>query len=334
MIRILKTGKSENHSTVYTFSSNSSFRIFNSIWKCIFRVILIAVLIGMTSVSTTAGERSGMHFLRVGVGGRSGGMGEAYSAVARGAEALYWNPAGAAFADGKEILLSHTEWIQEIRGEFLGFAWRSGRHAWGFHAYSHNIGNIEHRVKASKLPLATFGAHDFSGGLTFAKIFGRNGAAGITVKYLYEKIFVDESNGWAIDGGILAPLPVENLTLAVVARNWGSMNEMKNDAITLPSSVRLGLMYDPSLSFSAIKNILMTADYEFIKGAGNFGMAGIEWMVLPQLRVQGGYQFGYAARSVCGGAGILWKQFSIDYGYAPFGVSLGNTHRISLGLRW
>jgi len=41
-------------------------------------------------------------------------------------------------------ILSHTEWVQEIRAEFIGFAWRSGRHAWGFHAYSHNVGDIEY----------------------------------------------------------------------------------------------------------------------------------------------------------------------------------------------
>jgi len=42
----------------------------------------------------------------------------------------------------------------------------------------------------------------------------------------------------------------------------------------------------------------------------------------PQMSVQGGYQFGYSARSACGGARFLWSQFWIDYGYAPFGEAL------------
>lgn len=299
-----------------------------------FLCYILIITFGIAPVRLFGGEQSGMHFLRIGVGGRAGSMGEAFSVAARGAEALYWNPAGAAFTNGREVLLSHTEWIEDIRGEFIGFTWRSQRHAWGFHAYSHNISGIEHRTKPSKEPLATFGAHDFSAGLTFAKAVGRRGAVGVTVKYLYEKIFVDESNGYAFDGGILLPLPVKDFMLALVARNWGSMNEMKNEEITLPSSFRIGVGYDPQLSLSFIRDLTIAADYEILRGAENFGMVGVEWRVFPQLRLGGGYQFGYEARSVCGGAGIIWNRFWIDYGYAPFGEHLGNTHRLSLGLFW
>ena len=123
-------------------------------------------------------------------------------------------------------------------------------------------------------------------------------------------------------------------TMALVMRNWGSMNEMKHDPITLPSSFRIGIGYDLESSLSILKDFTITADYEIVKGAKNFGMTGIEWRLIPQMSLQGGYQLTYTTRSVCGGARFYWKRFWIDYGYAPFGESLGNTHRISLGLNW
>lgn len=297
-------------------------------------VLLMICFLGNNTAEGISGDRSGMHFLRIGVGGRAGAMGEAFSTAGRGAEALYWNPAGALFTNKREVILSHSEWIQDIRGEFVGFSWRSGGHAWGYHLYSHNISGIEYRTKPSVKPLGVFGAHDLSTGITFSKSIGKEGAVGITAKYLYEKIFVEESNGWAIDGGVLLPLPVQNLMFAVVARNWGSMNEMKDESITLPSSVRIGLGYVPQLDISKLGNFSFTADYESIKGARDLGMVGIEWRVFSQMQLRGGYQMGYSTRSVCGGIGFIMKQVWFDYGYAPFGENLGNTHRISLGLQW
>ena len=70
-----------------------------------FLIILSCMPVIMVPFGLEGSERSGMHFLRIGIGGRAGAMGEAYSSVARGAEALYWNPAGTAFTDGREVIL-------------------------------------------------------------------------------------------------------------------------------------------------------------------------------------------------------------------------------------
>jgi len=50
--------------------------------------------------------------------GRAGvGMGEAFTAVAEDASAVYWNPAAMSPVLGTNILLMHNEYMQSIRLE-------------------------------------------------------------------------------------------------------------------------------------------------------------------------------------------------------------------------
>ena len=71
---------------------------------------LIAVLIitslpyHKTSATKYAGE-----FLTLGMGARAAGLGGAYSSVVDDASAPYWNPAGIAHVDRREVLLMHSE---------------------------------------------------------------------------------------------------------------------------------------------------------------------------------------------------------------------------------
>ncbi len=66
-----------------------------------------------------AGE-TGLSFLKLGVGGRALGMGEAYTAVASDPTAMYYNPAALSQTDNSQILLMHKEWIEGVKTDYLG----------------------------------------------------------------------------------------------------------------------------------------------------------------------------------------------------------------------
>ena len=112
-------------------------------------------------------------------------------AVAQDASAVYWNPAGMLKAKRSNVLFNHNEWIQDIRGEFVALSLVRKKSAWGFHLRSFNITDIPVRVIASTEPLENTSAHYFSAGMSYARRIHPRLDAGVTLKYLFEKIYVE-----------------------------------------------------------------------------------------------------------------------------------------------
>ena len=61
-----------------------------------------------------------LNFLKIGVGARAEGMGQAFAGVANDATALYWNPAGLSLLEGNQVAMNHLEWPAEISYTWLG----------------------------------------------------------------------------------------------------------------------------------------------------------------------------------------------------------------------
>ena len=86
------------------------------------------------------GQRAGTSsatFLRIGVGARAVGMGETFVAVANDPSAVYWNPAGLASLQRRELSISHVQWPADVTYEHLTLVLPS-RRLGGYH-YSVNL---------------------------------------------------------------------------------------------------------------------------------------------------------------------------------------------------
>src|SRR5438477_13079260 len=62
-----------------------------------------------SSPGTTTGE-----LLKIPLGTRAVGMGEAFTALADDSSALYWNPAGMSFVSQKEVSFMHSSLIESV----------------------------------------------------------------------------------------------------------------------------------------------------------------------------------------------------------------------------
>src|SRR5712691_8940697 len=82
-------------------------------------IMLLLLAGGHEWLHAQAGS-TGLSFLKLGVGGRALGMGEAYSAAASDPTAMYYNPAALSLSAVPQILLMHKEWIQGVKTEYLG----------------------------------------------------------------------------------------------------------------------------------------------------------------------------------------------------------------------
>jgi hypothetical protein len=297
--------------------------------------IILLLLVSFTSLFPQSAGNTGLAFLKYGFGARNIAMGDAGTSLSTDVTSLFYNPAGLAINPASEIMIMHNAWIQDIKSEILG----ARTVVWGIPiAFGFNvttIPGIEVRTIASDNPLSTFSANDFFGSISAAYKIMDYLSVGVTYKYLYEAIYVDEANGWGVDLGATYISPIQGLNVSAAVKNMGSMNALRNVSTKLPTEFRIG----PSYSFSPAEKFDVTGAAEFQKYTPdndshvNFG-AEVLYDKLVALRF--GYQTGYATKSISAGFGLMWGNLSFDYAFAPFNSDsdLGNGNIVSLQFKF
>ena len=92
---------------------------------------LILTIAFMMSSVFCVGE-AGAIFLLINPGSSAAGVGEAQVAKANDAYASYYNPAGLAFLEDRQIALQHVNWLPNLADDIF----------YEFLAYSHHIPNM------------------------------------------------------------------------------------------------------------------------------------------------------------------------------------------------
>ena len=269
---------------------------------------------------------TGLAFLKLGIGARAIAMGEAYSALSTDASGLYYNPAGIALGNENEVTVMHKQWIFGTATEYLAGTFHDRALAFGISLNSTNIDGIELRQQPGPSE-GTFGLHDFAVSGTASWRVDSSLSVGASAKLLYEKIFVNESNGVAFDFG--ACYKIDGFGFAVALANLGSMSKLINDPITLPAGIRVGASFENSLT----TEFALTFSGDGIRVFKDEGFRlhlGCEVLYRSVLAVRSGYQVGYEAKGVSGGIGVRYAYVQFDYAYVPMSDQLGNAHTFGL----
>jgi hypothetical protein len=290
--------------------------------------VFVAVCLGASTARAQSGE-TGLSFLKLGVGARSVGMGEAHAAVATDASATYYNPGGLAEAEKTSILAMHKEWIQGVRTEFLGVNIPFEEFAFGISINTTSVSDIQLRTQPGP-PEGTFSSHDFAGSLSIARRVIPDLSLGVSFKFLYEKIFVDEASGYGVDIGALYVSPIEGLRFAAVASNIGSMGSLKTEDIRLPSLLRIGSAYVHDVD-ALHSTVTLGADILKVFREDNTHLhAGVEVNYQELVSFRAGYLTGYETRAFTAGLGLQRGIFRLDYGFSPQSQDLNSGHTLSV----
>jgi hypothetical protein len=280
--------------------------------------------------------QSGMAFLKLGVSGRGTGMADAGSAIVAGAAATYYNPAGLIPGEtgrsASQLMFMHREWIQDTRMEFLGASISLGDDdALGAAINSTTVSDIEIRTRPGPAD-GTFSSREFSVGLSYAHRFSSDLRIGVTGKFLYQKIFVDEGSGYAADLGAIWKSPVDSLTIGAVLCNLGSMGVLHSEKTTLPSLLRIGPAYTIPVGQDQMQATLAADFVRIFPERKSYLNTGAELRFNTFVAARGGYQFGSEGRGLTLGVGISYGILALDYAFAKISSDLGDAHTISLAL--
>lgn len=306
-------------------------------------------------------------FLKLGVSARTIGMGGAFVAVANDVSAIYDNPAGLAELNSYEAIFTHTDWLVDTDFDFGAFAMDMGTFGTlGAMIMSFSSGEMD--VRTVELPDGTgeqFEVRNLAIGLTYARSLTDNFGVGISVKYIYEKIWHVSANSIAVDIGTLFTTPFWGIRLGASLTNFGSsmklngrdikfshdpdQNNLGNVSIvnaeyemksySLPLRFQVGLAKDVINSeynrlTIAIDALHPNDNFESVNTGFEYGFNELVFLrggykSLFLANSEEGFTAGVGAHIRLGGTVIL----KADYAYADFG-RLDNTQRFSLMVRF
>jgi hypothetical protein len=277
---------------------------------------------------------TGMAFLKLGASARGVAMGDAMAGATRGADATFYNPAGLGIGSSSdkrtEFLFMHKEWIQDSRTEFLGTRFTVGeQNALGISVLTTTVSDIEIRMLPGESQ-GTFTSRDLAIGLTYCYVIDSGLRAGVTARFLYEQILVDDAQGMSVDLGAQYDGLIDGLTLGAALANLGKTSDFRNEPIKLPALFRAGAAYKhdiPDLN----ANLLLAADVEDIFAESQVrARVGGECGFKSIFFIRGGYQFGSEGRGLSIGGGVQYGILGVDYGFSRLSNDLGNGHTIAL----
>jgi hypothetical protein len=294
--------------------------------KNIKKIFLLILFFCTTSLFADNVSVSGAQFLNLPIGAKAIGMGEAVVATCNDASSLYWNPAGIAFAENKNILFMHGIWFSDVSYDWLGYVQPTIFGGVGVTVQYINYGTLS-KTDESGNNQGTFNPNDKLVSFSYARFFDTF-TAGVTGKYI-ESVITKSANAYAADFGVQYQVN-DFINLGLVARNYiASEIKYNKKADELTKSLDLGI------SYSDLTNMLFEVDVRKMDDSDlKFGF-GTEYTLMPEIAVRAGYNTlateveGLTGLSL--GFGFQFGKYKMDYAYKPLG-ELGDTHLVSFGV--
>lgn len=328
--------------------------------KRILSILLVATLVSSASAEFSKVGSAGAQFLKIGVGSRYQAMGEASVATTNDVYAMFWNPAGLAAIDKSEIGFTNVNWVLDINLNYVGFA-----------KYFDGIGTFGVAatvLSMDKQEITTFEQQDGTGnfysassyaiGVSYARQLTTKFAFGGTVKYVGEKIHLENAQGFGFDFGTMLNTGFRTLRMGMSITNMGP--EMKFDGPDLgfsydpqqgqgnnssvgaslkttgydmPLTFRVGMAYD--LAMGSRGNLLLAAELKHPSDNVEQGSMGAEYGFDDRFFLRGGYKLNYEEEGLSLGGGLKANvtegtRLLIDYSWQDFG-RLEATQRFSVG---
>jgi len=320
--------------------------------KYVVILMLLLVLPGILFADIFAKTgTAGLQFLKIGVGARALGMGEAYTAVTNDISSIYWNPAGLALKSQDQIMFSHTAWIAGINYEFVAFSKVTSLGTFGVSTALLHMDYMDVTEEEIFGPTGeTFTCYDFMAGLTYSNEFTDKFSFGASIKYVREKLDEFDVNGIAVDIGSLYNTGWHNVTIGMAIKNFGPdleyevdddgdglLNEdpfdlIDNDADGLidedrdefPFKIPMGFSLGVAMDLYARDNQLLLASIQLdncVDREETYNV-GMEYKI-GVFKIRSGYQLNFDETSYSAGFGwtipTSFAIFNIDYSYTDMG---------------
>lgn len=321
------------------------------------KVLAVCLAVGLGSVPAVAdihhnAGTSAAAFLKIGAGTPTAqALGNAYVSIADGAEALFWNPAGAASATTREFELSYLSYLQGYKARTVSYLQPIGRTILGVTLNYMDMDNFDFRdYWGHQAPEVGVPVQNFVGSVSLARGFiNQKLQIGGTAKYITERLYNGTKNNHYDNVGfdVGAKLRLFNwLGLGGALVNIGDRDEM-------PNGLRLGadlntryftlsgeymkykddnVRYGVGLAVHIPEDLLQVARFDLRVGyynRENTGISDESWVTDIGLEETSKVSFGFGIYS----SELFGYGASVDYAVTPFGA-LGTSHQVAVSVQF
>ncbi|PWB68409.1 hypothetical protein C3F09_11690 [candidate division GN15 bacterium] len=302
-------------------------------------VVLIVLGPGVTrvaakSINSNVGT-SAFPFLKINIGARSCGMAGAFTGLADDESALYYNPSGIAFLEGKRFIFEYHNYFADLQSGFVGFIrpiWRDKM--LGISIDYLNYGDFI-KTDLTGNNLGTFGGSDVMLSTSLAVKQSDYIAYGGSLKFIYEKLDRFSATGVAVDLSAKYLGDRSRYSAGIMVQNIGfQLSALGTEKDKLPLTVRAGGAIKPrGLPLRVAADVIVPIDngIDFAIGTEYFALKPfyirIGWNTFgTNYRIEGSTDK-WAGLGV--GVGFDYRKMQISYAYTP-AADLGESHRITV----
>jgi len=313
--------------------------------------ILLLNSLSYSQIDLNKTAQSTMNFLLVSTSSKASALGDAYTSIGSGSEAMFYNPAGLAGMQTEfDINLNYTGWIADIKYLSGGVAWN----LYDIGVIGINLLTVDYgTINGTSLTLdigndlgyidngeiSNVGAYAI--GLSYARAISQEFSIGGTVKLVGQNLGVSivqagsvENNAskLSFDAGVKYKTGFKGFMFGMSIRNFSTEVKYVEEGFQLPLRFTLGISMDlvDFTNFDKDNNSLMLS-VESINDRSHAQQIGfgLEYEFLKMFSLRGGYILENDENSFNLGLGISWYGLSVDYAYSPYGL-LGDINRFSV----
>lgn len=297
--------------------------------------ILASLLASLLAAPAQGALNTGAAFLKLDPSARSAALGSAYTAMAGGADSMFFNPAGLAGLGRRELTAGHAEWLAGTKFDALAYGQPMSWGSLGVSAMRLSVGNLDART-ADRRATGSFEAADAMYAVSAAKTFAP-ATFGASLKYLKSEIGPYAAQTVAVDLGVRKEMPGRPLSLGFAVRNLGKGLKFLDQEDPLPLTFSAGASY----RLAGVLGFALDVRHEPHGGQTSFSL-GSEYAFLGSVALRAGYGANTLTRGsrssgllggLGAGLGLRYRSLGFDYAFTPFG-ELGDVQRLSLSARF
>ncbi|MBN1543704.1 PorV/PorQ family protein [candidate division KSB1 bacterium] len=339
--------------------------------RSIASLLIVVLLIPALSFAIERVGTTMFQVLKMNVGVRGIGMGNAFVAGSQDATSIFWNPAGLGMMTRPEAVLTHINMPAEVNYDVIGLAYPFA----GIGTFGISIAALymdDMMVRTPEMPNGTgemFTASDFVVQLSYSRQLSTLFSFGVTGKYIREDLYDYSASGIAFDAGLHYQTGFRGMKMAMVIANFGpdqafdgeyqDWRTVSGQATGVPEVIQMEKHLLPM-----IFRVGVFGDLEQLTGLsmgdgmrGNVGLqfehpsdvaervnVGAEFWFQNLIAIRGGYNINYDTETFTAGLGFIQELagfgIKLDYAYAGMGdltdtsSFMNSPHRFSLGIQF